>query len=70
MYELIEEIHRQYTAYYKELGHNEGKGNFVADARQFPPDGSVKDLICFLYDSVTGRGLPGAPFLVHAWTQH
>lgn len=58
---MMIEVHRLYTAYYKEIGHNEGAGNFIpaAENLQFPPNGTVTDLICWIYDSFTGRGRAG-----------
>lgn len=62
--DLITEIHHAYTTHYKLFGHNEELGNFVVDERQFPANGTVSDLICYLYDSITGRGLSGERYYV------
>lgn len=42
--------------HWKELGHNDGLGNWVADEYQFPKNGTALEILCFLYDGVTNRG--------------
>lgn len=45
---------------WRPLGHNTGAGNFTADARQFPLNGTGVDMLCFLYDQITDNW-PGKP---------
>lgn len=50
-----------YMPHQKELGHNDGSGNWIPDEYQFPKNGTAAELLCFLHDGLTNRGRGKSP---------